>query len=99
MSEKPQKENAVRVAVRIRPKDDEENEENCVKQCQQDSNVLIVNDERAFPFDIVFGEQSTQDTVYDELIKDQTEKLINGFNCASLGKFVSYNYLIAGWED
>lgn len=86
MSEKQLKDSAVRIAVRIRPIDDVENDERCVKQSDQDPNVLIVSDERAFPYDIVFGETSTQEDVYYKLLKDQTEKLINGFNCASLGK-------------
>ncbi|XP_063707915.1 kinesin-like protein Nod [Culicoides brevitarsis] len=72
---------AVKVAVRIRPCDDDVND---VKQSDQDPNVVIVSDERAFQFDKVFGETSTQDAVYNEMLREQTERFVNGYNCASL---------------
>lgn len=87
MTDKRFKDCPVRVAVRIKPIESDEDDEKCVKQSEQDSNVLIVSDERAFTFDVVLGEKSSQNEVYDELVKHQTEKLINGFNCASLGIF------------
>uniref|UniRef100_A0A336LY24 Kinesin-like protein n=1 Tax=Culicoides sonorensis TaxID=179676 RepID=A0A336LY24_CULSO len=74
---------AVRVGLRIKPIDSIDCEK-CVQQSDKDPNVLIISEDRVFPFDIIFGEDSSQKDVYENLVKPQTEKLLNGYNCASL---------------
>lgn len=72
----------VRVAVRIKPLT-EESENEVVVEANQ--NIVLVNKERPYAFDKVFGGNAGQEEVYKELVQPQVLKLIDGYNCASLG--------------
>ena len=64
----PVKEQNVRVAVRVRPmvaKEKLENQASCLRVHNAERQIVIGKD-RAFTFDFVFGQDSTQKQVYDE---------------------------------
>lgn len=82
---KGKEDNPVKVAVRIRPSDSEEDDK-CLMVSDADQNAIIITEDRVFTYDIVLGEDSQQKSVYEQLVEPLTTKLINGFNCATLGE-------------
>ncbi|XP_012327557.2 kinesin-like protein KIF27 isoform X1 [Aotus nancymaae] len=72
----------VKVAVRIRPllyKEVLHNHQVCVRVIPNSQQIIIERD-RVFTFDFVFGENSTQDEVYNTCIKPLVLSLIEGYN-------------------
>ena len=76
----------VRVAVRCRPfnsKEKANGEESCV-QINSEQVILINpaghNEEHSFAFDIVFDEDSRQESVWTKVGEPILEKAFNGFN-------------------
>jgi kinesin family member 21 len=103
------KDNSVKVAVRIRPLSDYE--------AVQDSTVCLsvipgeaqirAGGESLFSFDYVFGDDCTQDNIYDDCVSDLLEAAFEGFNatilaygqtgsflCRSFSFFHSRTYLL-----
>lgn len=81
------------VAIRLKPSsvldvtDEQCGEEPIVQQSQENKNVLIVGENRMFLFDKVFNQESRQEEIYENLVKSQISKLVEGYNCSCLGKF------------
>ncbi|NWS67332.1 KIF27 protein, partial [Crotophaga sulcirostris] len=72
----------VKVAVRIRPLLSREvlhNHQVCVRVIPNTQQIIIGKD-RVFPFDFVFGKNSTQEDVYTVCIKPLLVSLIEGYN-------------------
>lgn len=84
--EMDEKVETVRVAVRIRPITEETENEVVVKQNEADPNIVVINGERGFAFDKIFGGNVGQEEVYMNLVQPQVHKLLDGYNCASLGE-------------
>ncbi|TRY68349.1 hypothetical protein TCAL_03053 [Tigriopus californicus] len=77
----------VKVAIRIRPLSNKENEEGCQSVVQVVPNrpqIYLPSLEKAFTFDFAFGAGSTQKTVYDESSQDMIVKLFEGYNTTVL---------------
>ncbi|XP_053682760.1 uncharacterized protein LOC128733150 [Sabethes cyaneus] len=72
----------VRIAIRERPSDCEE-DESTIQRHSANDQILIV-DERPFVFDYVFRPEASQALVYDALIRPLVVKMINGFYCTAL---------------
>ncbi|XP_078423865.1 kinesin-like protein KIF27 [Cetorhinus maximus] len=73
---------AVKVAVRIRPllpKEILHNNQVCVRVVPNTQQVVIGKD-RAFTFDFVFGQKSSQEDVYSACIKPLVISAIEGYN-------------------
>uniref|UniRef100_UPI00398E6AC6 kinesin-like protein KIF27 n=1 Tax=Pristiophorus japonicus TaxID=55135 RepID=UPI00398E6AC6 len=73
---------AVKVAVRIRPllpKEILHNHQVCVRVVPNMQQVVIGKD-RAFTFDFVFGQKSSQDDVYSACVKPLVISAIEGYN-------------------
>lgn len=78
----PVKEQNVRVAVRVRPmvaKEKLENQASCLRVHNAERQIVIGKD-RAFTFDFVFGQDSTQKQVYDEACSPLLTGCMQGFN-------------------
>lgn len=72
----------VRVAVRVRPfvgKEKLEAQSSCLRVHETEAQVIIGKD-RAFTFDFVFGEESTQRKVYDEACAPLVAGCMDGYN-------------------
>ncbi|CAL8346113.1 unnamed protein product [Lota lota] len=72
----------VRVAVRVRPLLPREvlhNHQVCVRVVPDTSHVMIGKD-RTFPFDYVFGCESSHDDLYEACVHPLVESLIDGYN-------------------
>eukprot|EP00966_Prymnesium_polylepis_P142312 3286126-Prymnesium_polylepis.1 len=75
-------ETAVRVAVRVRPLVPKERLEQCrpcVRTFAQERQVVVGKD-RGFSFDFVFGEQSSQQQVFDEACAPLVQRCFQGYN-------------------
>jgi hypothetical protein len=69
----------IQVAVRFRPLNDRENSEHL----EINEKSVVVSDRNSrheFTFDYVFGEDSTQEVVYNKLAKSAVESVCNGYN-------------------
>lgn len=51
----------------------------CIKLISQAK--LICDGEREFNFDIIFGEESPQEQIFNKAIKPNLDKAISGYNC------------------
>jgi hypothetical protein len=51
----------------------------CVKLLSK--TKLICDDEREFNYDIVFGEDSSQEQLFSQSIKPNLDKALVGYNC------------------
>lgn len=80
----------VQVAVRCRPLNGEEKKtgQPCVIACDQESKSIRVNYgpvgkkiQKAFNFDKVFGMYSTQEEVFDQIVRPIVDEALAGFNC------------------
>jgi hypothetical protein len=77
----------IRVAVRCRPlngKERNNGEQTCVRI--HPGQIVLNNpsnqsDEHMFGFDLVFGEDSTQEEVWEKVGTPVIEKSLSGFNC------------------
>ena len=73
---------AVRVAVRVRPFVPKERLEQCrpcVRTLREEGQVVIGKD-RAFSFDYVFGEESSQEQVFEEACAPLVQRCFQGYN-------------------
>ncbi|XP_048448842.1 kinesin-like protein KIF27 isoform X1 [Rhincodon typus] len=73
---------AVKVAVRIRPllpKEILHNHQVCVRVVPNTQQVVIGKD-RAFTFDFVFGQKSSQEDIYSACVKPLVISVIEGYN-------------------
>lgn len=75
----------VRVAVRCRPFNDREKRMPDMAQCVHMANGQLriagpTGEEHSFGFDYMFGENSTQDQVWDSLGAPILEKAFSGYN-------------------
>ena len=78
----PVHEQNVRVAVRVRPmvaKEKLEKQASCLRVLEADQQIIIGKD-RAFSFDFVFGEESTQQRVYEDACAPLLAGCMQGFN-------------------
>jgi kinesin family protein 11 len=80
----------VQVAVRCRPLNAEERRaaQPCVVQCETETKSIKVNYgpvgkkiQKAFAFDKVFGMYSTQEEVFDQIVRPIVDEALAGFNC------------------
>ncbi len=85
-----QKATNVQVAVRCRPMNAEERRNNApiVISCEPENKAIKVNYGPAgkkilktFTFDRVFGAYSTQDEVFESMVRPIIEETLSGFNC------------------
>ena len=73
----------VRVAVRIRPlvrKEIEEGSRAFVNKVPSQPQVSINGSNEAFTFDYVFGQNETQNQVYDSAVSKMVGKIFKGYN-------------------
>jgi len=79
---------SVKVAVRVRPLVSSERAEGCeaVLAVDTHTNQVISNNntDRAFAFDHAFGQNTTQDHIYNTCVKSLEDRLFNGFNATLL---------------
>ena len=73
---------AVRVAVRVRPFVPKERLEQC-RPCVRtvcEEGQIIIGKDRAFAFDYVFGEESSQEQVFEEACAPLVQRCFQGYN-------------------
>lgn len=85
MSSSPTSSN-VRVAVRLRPLNSRERlaGANELIVCNPVSRQIIAGSEHCFTYDAVFGAESLQDDLFQELAKPLLDTFMSGFNCTIL---------------
>lgn len=73
---------AVRVAVRVRPLVAKERLEQCrgCLRAYPKQKQIVIGKDRGFTFDFVFGEEGTQDQIYDEACAPLVERCFDGYN-------------------
>lgn len=72
----------VRVAVRVRPlvsKEKLDHARSCLR-VHPDVNQIVIGKDRAFSFDYVYHQGSTQQEVYDEACAPLVERCFEGYN-------------------
>lgn len=76
----------VRVAVRLRPLNSRERLAGATELivCNPISRQIIAGSEHCFTYDAVFGAESLQDDLFQELSKPLLDTFMNGFNCTIL---------------
>lgn len=77
---------SIKVAVRIRPLVDSEITRGC-QTCLDvavNENQVIIRNDKGFTYNYVFGQNCTQDEVYDIAVKGLVKKLFQGFNVTIL---------------
>ena len=76
----------VRVAVRLRPLNSRErlagSDELII--CDPVNRQIVAGPENCFKYDSVFGADSRQEDLFDELAKPLLDSFIDGFNCTIL---------------
>ena len=73
---------AVRVAVRVRPFVPKERLEQC-RPCVRtlcEEGQIVIGKDRAFAFDYVFGEESSQEQVFEEACAPLVQRCFQGYN-------------------
>jgi len=79
---------SVKVAVRVRPLVSSERQEGCdvVLSVDAGTNQIVSNNntERAFAFDHAFGQNVTQNQIYNTCVKDLEGRIFQGFNATLL---------------
>lgn len=76
----------VRVAVRLRPLNSRERlaGSNELILCDPVTRQIAAGSEHCFTYDSVFGPDSLQDDLFNELAKPLLDTFISGFNCTIL---------------
>ena len=85
MKKKSDKCECVKVAIRVRPMNKHEKEENsilCVEVDPSNNTVSVSNKKsiKTFPFDYVYGMDSTQREVYDQVAFPIVDSIFQGYN-------------------
>ena len=77
---------AVRVAVRVRPLVASELQAgaNTVVGTDKKSAQAVLGDGRTFAFDFAYGLESTQENIYDDIVKPLEKKVLMGYNATLL---------------
>ena len=85
MSSNPSTSN-VRVAVRLRPLNSRERLAGSTELviCDPVSRQIVAGSEHCFTYDAVFGADSFQDDLFQELSKPLLDTFMRGFNCTIL---------------
>ena len=76
----------VRVALRIRPLNGKEKDEGC-KECLRiipGENQVILGKNKAFTYDYVFCQKSSQVEIYEHCVKTLLDSLFKGYNATVL---------------
>lgn len=76
----------IQVAVRVRPIVDSEKDRGCVKcvETVTELSQITVNNDRSFTFNYVFGDESTQEEVYESAVQRFVKRLFDGYNVTVL---------------
>jgi len=85
MKKKSEKCECVKVAIRVRPMNKHEKEQNstlCVEVDPSNSTVSVTSSKsiKTFPFDYVYGMDSTQREVYDQVAFPIVDSIFQGYN-------------------
>jgi kinesin family protein 11 len=80
-----QKEINIQVVVRCRPRNDHEKREGTVQCTSREVTLLTTtttsHHNKTYIFDRVFGEESTQKEIYDEIVLPILSEVLTGYNC------------------
>ncbi|CAI5719651.1 unnamed protein product [Peronospora destructor] len=73
----------VQVAVRCRPLNSREKSagRGAVVQCKPNSNEVAIVKRKTYTFDRVFGQYSTQQDVFNAVVRPAVEEALTGYNC------------------
>ena len=74
---------AVRIAVREKPVLENNENENVMVYHENNDQIMIV-DEKPFAFDYIFHQESSQEHIFDCLIRPLVIKFVNGFYCTAI---------------
>jgi len=108
---KDAKETNIQVALRCRPKNARESLEVPVVECFSDRKEIVVNSNgndknssKTFTLDKVFGPDSRQSDIYDEIVQPLVEEVIMGYNCTifaygQTGTGKTYTMEGNNWEE
>ncbi|XP_071860404.1 kinesin-like protein 3A [Bombus fervidus] len=80
-------EDAVKVAVRIRPLIKSENErgcQTCLDVVPGEPQIVVCNTAKAFTFNYVFSPNATQEEFYNTAVKNMVENIFQGYNVTIL---------------
>ena len=95
----------VRVVARLRPLSKKEIDENGSEATKASGRQIIVEGQRNFEYDAVFGPQTTQEEVYKATAGDTVEKnIFRGFNVTILaygqtGTLTLSSYIATAWPS
>ncbi|EXX51432.1 P-loop containing nucleoside triphosphate hydrolase protein [Rhizophagus irregularis DAOM 181602=DAOM 197198] len=77
---------SVRVALRVRPLNKKETQQNCNKSLTtiSDAPQILIGNDKSFTFDHVFPSDTEQEEVFQECASPLVEKLVKGYNVTML---------------
>ena len=75
---------SVRVALRVRPLIKKETFEKEIVRAQQEQRTVTIGAEKLFTYDATFGQESTQEEVFERCVKNLVLGCFQGFNATVL---------------